>query len=219
MQNRGSIMLFTLLFAVVCLYQLSFTWIVNGVEDDAYEYAINKAENTKLFKNDSTFNQKDFTENQYKLYLDSVSSENVYNIWVAKYTYNDCKQRQINLGLDLKGGMNVTLEVMVVDVLKALSNNSTDSLFNLALNNSISAQKNSQKDFMTLFSEEYANKLVTGPGRDRNPTPWGIVAHQLPDAPTSVGEDENVRTPLVNLEPLVGWSEQEIEQLRSRVFF
>ena len=70
-----------------------------------------------------------------------------------------------------------------------------------------------------LFSEEYADKLVTGPGRDRNPSPWGIVAHQLPDAPTSVGEDENVRTPLVNLEPLVGWSEQEIEQLRSRVFF
>ena len=69
-----------------------------------------------------------------------------------------------------------------------------------------------------LFSEEYADKMVTGPGRDRNPSPWGIVAHQLPDAPTSIGEDENVRTPLVNLEPLVGWSEKEIEQLRSRVF-
>ena len=156
MQNRGSIMLFTLLFAVVCLYQLSFTWVVNGVEDDAYEYAINKAENTQLIKKDSLFNQEEFIDKQYKLYLDSVSSEDVYNIWIAKYTYNDCKQRQINLGLDLKGGMNVTLEVMVVDVLKALSNNSTDSLFNLALNNSINAQKNSQKDFMTLFSEEYA---------------------------------------------------------------
>tara|TARA_B100001939_G_scaffold346798_1_gene366526 strand:- start:482 stop:3505 length:3024 start_codon:yes stop_codon:yes gene_type:complete len=160
MQNRGSIMLFTLLFAVVCLYQLSFTWVVNGVEDDAYEYAINKVENTQLIKKDSLFNQEDFIDKQYKLYLDSVSSEDVYNIWIAKYTYNDCKQRQINLGLDLKGGMNVTLEVMVVDVLKALSNNSTDSLFNLALNNSISAQKNSQKDFMTLFSEEYAKVEV-----------------------------------------------------------
>ena len=160
MQNRGSIMLFTLLFAVVCLYQLSFTWVVNGVEDDAYEYAINKVENNQLIKKDSLFNQEEFIDKQYKLYLDSVSSEDVYNIWIAKYTYNDCKQRQINLGLDLKGGMNVTLEVMVVDVLKALSNNSTDSLFNLALNNSISAQKNSQKDFMTLFSEEYAKVEV-----------------------------------------------------------
>ena len=153
-------MLFTLLFAVVCLYQLSFTWVVNGVEDDAYEYAINKVENNQLIKKDSLFNQEEFIDKQYKLYLDSVSSEDVYNIWIAKYTYNDCKQRQINLGLDLKGGMNVTLEVMVVDVLKALSNNSTDSLFNLALNNSISAQKNSQKDFMTLFSEEYAKVEV-----------------------------------------------------------
>jgi len=153
-------MLFTLLFAVVCLYQLSFTWVVNGVEDDAYEYAINKVENNQLIKKDSLFNQEELIDKQYKLYLDSVSSENVYNIWIAKYTYNDCKQRQINLGLDLKGGMNVTLEVMVVDVLKALSNNSTDSLFNLALNNSIIAQKNSQKDFMTLFSEEYAKVEV-----------------------------------------------------------
>ena len=69
-----------------------------------------------------------------------------------------------------------------------------------------------------LVSEEYTERLVTGPGRDRNPSPWGIVAHHLPDAPTSIGDDEDIRTPLVNLEPLVGWSEQEIEQLRSRVF-
>ena len=82
-------MLFTLLFAVVCLYQLSFTWVVNGVEDDAYEYAINKAENTQLIKKDSLFNQEEFIDKQYKLYLDSVSSEDVYNIWIAKYTYND----------------------------------------------------------------------------------------------------------------------------------
>ena len=69
-----------------------------------------------------------------------------------------------------------------------------------------------------LVSEEYAERLVTGPGRDRNPSPWGIVAHHLPEAPISIGEDENVRTPLVNLEPLVGWSEQEIEDLKNRVF-
>ena len=69
-----------------------------------------------------------------------------------------------------------------------------------------------------LVSEKYSDKLVTGPGRDRNPSPWGIVGHHLPDAPTSIGEDENVRTPLVNLEPLVGWSEKEIERLKDRVF-
>ena len=66
-------MLFTLLFAVVCLYQLSFTWVVNGVEDDAYEYAINKVENNQLIKKDSLFNQEEFIDKQYKLYLDTVS--------------------------------------------------------------------------------------------------------------------------------------------------
>jgi len=70
----------------------------------------------------------------------------------------------------------------------------------------------------SLVSDVFADKFVTGPGRDRNPAPWGIVAHHLPDAPTYVGEDETVRTPMVNLEPLVGWSEQEIEDLKNKVF-
>ncbi|MDE0708567.1 MAG: THUMP domain-containing protein, partial [Candidatus Poseidoniales archaeon] len=70
----------------------------------------------------------------------------------------------------------------------------------------------------SLVSEEYAEKLVTGPGRNKNPSPWGIVAHHLPNAPTFVDEDETVRTPLVNLEPLAGWSQQEVEALRNRVF-
>ena len=70
----------------------------------------------------------------------------------------------------------------------------------------------------TLASEEHAEELVTGPGREKNPTPWGIVGHHLPEAPTTIGEDESVRTPLVHLEPLVGWSKQEIEELRTRVF-
>jgi adenylyl- and sulfurtransferase ThiI len=70
----------------------------------------------------------------------------------------------------------------------------------------------------SLVSEEYAEKLVTGPGRDKNPPPWGIVAHRLPDAPTTVDVDETVRIPLANLEPLAGWSQQEIEALRIKVF-
>ena len=69
-----------------------------------------------------------------------------------------------------------------------------------------------------LVSEEYAADLVTGPGREKDPSPWGIVGHHLPDAPTNIDDDESVRTPVVHLEPLVGWSEQEIENLRNRVF-
>ena len=97
MQNRNFISFFAILFALVCLYQLSFTWIANSVEEDA-----------KLYANGD--------EVKEKFYLDSISTEPVYNIGVKEYTYSECTSREINLGLDLKGGMNVTLEVSVVDV-------------------------------------------------------------------------------------------------------
>ena len=150
MQNRNVIKIFAILFAIVCLYQLSFTWVADKVEEDAIEYANNFPEDQK--------------QDKVKFYLDSISSEEVYNILITSYTYNQCKQREINLGLDLKGGMNVTLEVMVVDVLKALSNNSKDSIFNKAINNTLLAQENSQDDFVTLFALEY-EKIALFPNK------------------------------------------------------
>ncbi len=150
MQNRNVIKIFAILFAIVCLYQLSFTWVADKVEEDAIEYANNFPEDQK--------------QDKVKFYLDSIGSEEVYNILIASYTYNQCKQREINLGLDLKGGMNVTLEVMVVDVLKALSNNSKDSIFNKAINNTLLAQENSQDDFVTLFALEY-EKIALFPNK------------------------------------------------------
>tara|TARA_Y100001954_G_C15813107_1_gene606168 strand:- start:161 stop:3160 length:3000 start_codon:yes stop_codon:yes gene_type:complete len=146
MQNRNVIKLFALLFAIVCLYQLSFTWVADRVESDAIDYALNFEEEER--------------EKKQQFYLDSINSEEVYDILLTKYTYSQCKQREINLGLDLKGGMNVTLEVMVVDVIKALSNNSKDSTFNLAIKNAIQAQESSQDDFVTLFANEY-EKIAT----------------------------------------------------------
>ena len=110
MQNRNVIKLFAILFGIVCLYQLSFTWVADSVEEDAVVYANNFSEDQRDAKT--------------QFYLDSINSEEVYDILLTSYTYGQCKQREINLGLDLKGGMNVTLEVMVVDVVRALSNNS-----------------------------------------------------------------------------------------------
>ena len=141
MQNRNFIKIVAVVFALICLYQLSFTWVADGVESDAIEYAESYNENER--------------EAKVKQYLDSINSEEVYDIFIAQYTYADCKQRELNLGLDLKGGMNVTLEVMVVDVLKALSNNSSDGLFNTSIQNALKAQENSQDDFVTLFGIEY----------------------------------------------------------------
>lgn len=66
-------------------------------------------------------------------YLDSIATEPVYNLGVAKFTYKECKEKQLNLGLDLKGGMNVTMEVSVVDLIRSMSGNSTDPAFNKAM--------------------------------------------------------------------------------------
>ncbi len=141
MQNRNVIKIFAILFAIVCLYQLSFTWIAGGVEGDAVAYAAD-------YPNEEQ-------ESKKKFYLDSVNSEPVFDILLTEYTYAECKQRELNLGLDLKGGMNVTLEVMVIDVVKALSNNSKDEAFTSAIANTLNAQKDSQEDFVTLFGMEY----------------------------------------------------------------
>ena len=148
MQNRNVIKIFAVVFAIVCLYQLSFTWIADRVEKDAIEYASSFDENEREIKE--------------RFYLDSINGEEVYNIFLTSYTYSECKQREINLGLDLKGGMNVTLEVMVIDVVKALSNNSKDTLFNIAISNALKAQENSQDDFVTLFGKEY-EKIALAP--------------------------------------------------------
>lgn len=136
MQNKSFISLFALVFAIVCLYQLSFTWIAQGVEKDAVEYS----------------NGDEFKE---KAYLDSISSEPIYNIGVKNYTYSECKSREINLGLDLKGGMNVTLEVSVVDVIRAMSNYNKDEAFNSAINLAVNKQLDSQDDFVTLFAQSF----------------------------------------------------------------
>ena len=136
MQNKSFVSLFAIVFAVVCLYQLSFTWIAQGVEKDAVEYS----------------NGDELKE---KAYLDSISSEPIYNIGVKNYTYNECKSRELNLGLDLKGGMNVTLEVSVVDVIRAMSNYNKDETFNSAINMALDKQLDSQDDFVTLFSQSF----------------------------------------------------------------
>ena len=91
-----------------------------------------------------------------KAYLDSIASEPIFNIGFKNYTYNECKSREINLGLDLKGGMNVTLEVSVIDVLKAMSNYNKDLSFNSAINLALEKQLDSQDDFVTLFGQSFA---------------------------------------------------------------
>lgn len=142
MQSKGAIKFFAIALALVCLYQLSFTFVTRRVEQKAAEYA----------KGDPK---------KEKAYLDSVATLPVYNLLVKKYTYLECKDLELNLGLDLRGGMNVTLEVSVVDVVRSMANNSTDPTFNKAIDAALENQKSSQKDFVTLFGEAY-EKIAPG---------------------------------------------------------
>jgi SecD/SecF fusion protein len=137
MQNKGAILTFAILLAAVCLYQLTFTFKAGQIERQAKEYA--QGDPVKEFN-----------------YLDSISGEVVYNfLGLKKFTYKDVKELEINLGLDLKGGMNVTLEVSVVDVIRAMSNYNPDSTFNAAINRALEMQKASTQDFVTLFGQAF----------------------------------------------------------------
>lgn len=137
MQSKGAIKFFAILLAIVCLYQLSFTLVSKNVEKKAREAAGND-------------------NKAYQAYLDSMATQPVYNLLVHEYNYRDVKEREINLGLDLKGGMNVTLEVSVADLIRAMSNNSTDPAFLKAIEDAQQQQRTSQKDFVTLFGESFA---------------------------------------------------------------
>ena len=167
MQNRNFIKILAIVFTLICIYQLSFTWKVNSVENDALEFALNPSQDTVLFEKAKAFHitsELDTIEAYKKVYLDDISSKKVYDIFIADYTYSQCLERELNLGLDLKGGMNVTLEVVVADVIKELANNSKDEVFRASMSNTLSAQENSQDNFVNLFASEY-EKLAPTPNK------------------------------------------------------
>ena len=141
MQNKGLLTTFTILFAMGCLYALSLTWVANGIERDAKEYANGNS--------DLEF-----------AYLDSMASEKVYP--VIDYTYGELRGKMLNLGLDLKGGMNVTLEIQVAEVVRALASNNRDVAFNTALSEAKKMQHNSNEEFVTLFGQAYQDANPTG---------------------------------------------------------
>jgi SecD/SecF fusion protein len=152
MQNKGLITVFAVLFGLVSLYQLSFTYIANKVEDEAKAYADNKfpAEQSA---------ERDIAEVQY---LDSLAKEPVF----LGIDYKTAKEKELNKGLDLKGGINVILQISVKDILKGLANNSKDAAFNQALNNATVLQKNSQDTYLESFYEAFQalpgeNKLAS----------------------------------------------------------
>lgn len=161
MQNKGAIKVFAIALALVSLYQLSFTFVTSRVERKAREYAHSDAASAlanQLAKGDQVLYKHlldSIVQSRETYYLDSMENQPVYNLLIGKYTYQQAKEREINLGLDLKGGMNVVLEVSVSDIIDALSGYSQDPVFRQAIKLASEKQKNSQKDFVTLFGESF----------------------------------------------------------------
>jgi SecD/SecF fusion protein len=155
MQNKGLIKLFALLFGLVSIYQLSFTFKANQIEDEAKQAAISQFSETE-----ENYQEK---RNQAEIdYLDSLKTSKikvgekfepieVYNLGVSQYTYSEVEENAMKLGLDLKGGINAIIQISVKDILKGLANNSKDPVFNKALDDAEELQKDAQESYLESF--------------------------------------------------------------------
>ena len=144
MQNKGLIKLFAILFGLVSIYQLSYTFIGNKFESDAETYAINSVPESE----DDYVSKRQELETRY---LDSIGDQTVFGFT----NYNEAKKKELNKGLDLKGGINVTLQISVKDILKGLANESKNPVFNKALADADAASKNSDDTYVELFFEAW----------------------------------------------------------------
>jgi SecD/SecF fusion protein len=134
MQGKGVIKFFAILLAVSCLYQLSFTWVAHKVKKDAEVYSKGNEQKTKA-------------------YLDSISDKPVYPL--LNLTYQYCENKELALGLDLKGGMNVTMQISLGELIKTSANNNPDPDFNRALSKASLDSKTSPDNYINLFMDEY----------------------------------------------------------------
>ena len=166
MQSKGAIRLVAILLLIACFWQLSFTLVTALQNNKAKKYAEAAAiavQETPAFARvaaeDQAYYLDSIKKEQQKWYTDSISNEKVY----FGYKFKDVRSKEINLGLDLKGGMNVMLQVQLEDLVKALSGNSVDPQFLQALGLAKTRSVNSQSDFITLFGEAWEE--VTGGAR------------------------------------------------------
>ena len=187
MQNKGAIRVFAILLGLVCLYQLSFTVATRMAE--------------------STYEEMSLTDQEG---ADKYLEEFTFNMLVKEYTYLECKERELNLGLDLKGGMNVTLEISLQEMVKSLSNNSPDSTFNKAIANASAKLAGSNLDFVTLFGQEF--EALDPNARLASPA---IFGYTLKDKIS--GDATNAEVLEVIREEKEAAIEQAFEVLRTRI--
>ncbi|MEZ5018466.1 MAG: protein translocase subunit SecDF [Flavipsychrobacter sp.] len=152
MQLKGLVKIFTIALILISLYQLSFTFVVRNVEKKARA----SAERMAMLENpDAQGKEKEqLIERFYDHITDSLQGETVIS-FPKKYNYLEAKGQELNLGLDLQGGMSVVLEVSLDELIRSLSNKPTDPILNKAIADANAAKENSQENFVTLFGEAY----------------------------------------------------------------
>ena len=174
MQNKGLIKLFAFLFGLVSIYQLSFTFISGKIEKDAETYAVNQiseAEEDVLTKREALTTS----------YLDSIGGNPV----LGYTSYDDAKKKELNKGLDLKGGINVTLQISVKDILRGLAEGSSNPVFNKALEDADQAAKESDDTYLELFFDAFDNvkgeTKLASPDIFANKTLSDVINFQMTD--------------------------------------
>jgi SecD/SecF fusion protein len=179
MQNKGFVITLTVVITALCLFYLSFTYVSRGVQQDAVAYATDAGGIVNLSKKQS--------------YIDSVWNKPVYSFLGTEYTYKEVKDNELHMGLDLQGGMHVTLEVSPVDIVKGLAGNSSDSSFLKAMRDARVAQRNSQKSFGELFFAAY---------KEANPTKKlsGLFANASTRGRINISDDDEQVKSVVNEE-------------------
>ncbi len=144
MKNKGFVVFLTIIISLLCIYYLSFTFIAQGISTNASSQTTDEDGNVNVVEK--------------QRYLDSIWNEPVYNLLGIDYTYKQIKETELNLGLDLQGGMHVTLEVSPIDILKGLSGNSKDSDFNEALDQAKANVKGTQLNYVSEFYSVFREK-------------------------------------------------------------
>ena len=200
MQNKGLIKLFAILFGLVSLYQLSFTLFTSGVENKAKVYAESKSDDGRELAS------------LERAYLDSIANYPVIDLGFVQFSYAEIKDKQLNLGLDLKGGINAILQVSVKDILIGLSNDSKNPTFNEALAKADQAQISSDDTYLNLFFDEF-KKLSDGKVKLSDPSIFGNKS--LREKINFKLTDEEVK-PIIEAE-ISGSINTAFEVLRSRI--
>ncbi|MFV0345896.1 MAG: protein translocase subunit SecDF [Bacteroidales bacterium] len=181
MRNKGIITAIAIFVAVVCIYQLTFTFVGRKWDRIADEYASAQSElETDLSKKSTTFNK---ARNHF---LDSMNNTEVLDLGVTSFTLNEVRQNELNMGLDLKGGMNVVLEVSVADLIRAYAANPTDPAFSKALNTALEDINHSQDRLFNLFTKAYYEQ---NPGVSLVPV---FASYDMKDKVTSAMSNEEV---------------------------